>query len=183
MVEPLQNQIIKILPTAKELYNRLVLVVGESGSGKTAVLSNIAQIFDAAPLSDAAQKHSTQLINLNLTLSKALLELTARQRILRLPKLMSAIINEAGSLVLLDNIEILFDEGLKQDPLKLLKGLSRNQLIVASWNGRYEKNKLIYAEPDHPEYKAYDSEDTIIVNMNGTSTIDVENSIKEAGQA
>lgn len=171
MVEPVQNQIIKILPTAKELYNRLVLVVGESGSGKTTVLS------------DVAQEYSTQVINLNLTLSEALLELTAKQRILRLPKLMSTIINEADSLVLLDNIEILFDEGLKQDPLKLLQGLSRNQLIVASWNGRYEKNKIIYAEPDHPEYKAYDSEDTIIINMDGTSTIDIENSIKEAGQA
>ncbi len=171
MVEPVQNQIIKILPTAKELYNRLVLVVGESGSGKTTVLS------------DVAQEYSTQVINLNLTLSEALLELTAKQRILRLPKLMSTIIDEADSLVLLDNIEILFDEGLKQDPLKLLQGLSRNQLIVASWNGRYEKNKLIYAEPDHPEYKAYDSEDTIIINMDGTSTIDIENSIKEAGQA
>ncbi len=171
MVEPVQNQIIKILPTAKELYNRLVLVVGESGSGKTAVLS------------DVAQEYSTEKVNLNLSLSKALLELTAKQRVLRLSKLMSTIINGADSLVLLDNIEILFDEGLKQDPLKLLQGLSRNQLIVASWNGRYEKNKLIYAKPDHSEYKAYDSEDTIIINMDGTSTIDIENSTKEAGQA
>jgi len=116
---------------AKELYYRLVLVVGESGSGKTTVLSDIAQ------------EDSTQLINLKLILSEALLELTAKQRILRLPKLMSTIINVADSLVLLDNIEILFDEGLKQDLLKLLQGLYRNQLIVASWNGRYEKNKLI----------------------------------------
>jgi len=171
MFEPVQNQIIKILPTAKELYNRLVLVVGESGSGNTAVLY------------DVAQKYSTQVINLNLTLSMVLLELTAKQRILKLPKLMSAIINEAGPLVLLDNTEILFDEGFKQDSLKLLQGLSRNLLIVASWNGRYEKNKLIYAEPDHPEYKVYDFEDTIIINMDGTSTIDIEKSIKKAGQA
>ena len=85
MVEPIHNQIIRILPTAKELYHRLVLVVGESGSGKTAVLSDVAQEYD------------TQVINLNLTLSKALLELTARQRVLRLPKLIAAIIMDGTS--------------------------------------------------------------------------------------
>ncbi|WP_462267510.1 BREX-3 system P-loop-containing protein BrxF [Desulfobacter sp.] len=162
MVEPVQNQIIKILPTAEELYSRLILVVGESGSGKTAVLSDIAKESD------------TQVINLNLILSERLLELTAKQRILRLPKIISALINDVGPLVILDNNEILFDEGLKQDPLKLLQGLSRNRTIVASWNGKYEKNKLIYAEPDHPEYRTYDAEDTIIIGMDGTSTIDIE---------
>lgn len=171
MVESVQNQIIKILPTAEALYSRLILLTGESGSGKTAVLS------------DVAKEYGTQVININLTLSEQLLGLTAKKRILRLPKIISAIINEAGSLVVLDNNEILFDEGLKQDPLKLLQGLSRNKIIVASWNGVYEKEKLVYAEPDHPEYRTYDSEDTIIIGMDGTSTIDIEKNIKEAGQA
>ena len=171
MVKSVQNQIIGMLPTAEELYNRLILVVGESGSGKTAVLS------------DVAKEYETQVINTNIVLSEQLLELTAKRRILRLPKVISAIVNEAGPLVILDNNEILFDEGLKQDPLKLLQGLSRNKTIVASWNGVYEKNKLIYAEPDHPEYKAYAPEDTIIIGMDGTSTIDIEKNIREAGPA
>jgi hypothetical protein len=51
---------------------------------------------------------------------------------------------------------------------------------VASWNGVYEKNKLIYAEPDHPEYKIYDSEDTLIICMDGTSTIDIKTNTNEA---
>jgi hypothetical protein len=41
---------------------------------------------------------------------------------------------QAG-LVLLDNIELLFDVHLKQDPLRLLQGLSRNKTVVATWNG------------------------------------------------
>jgi Cdc6-like AAA superfamily ATPase len=168
MVEPVKNQIIKILPTAEKLYNRLILVVGESGSGKTVVLSDVGKEYD------------TQVINVNLVLSEQLLELTAKKRILRLPKIMSAIINEAGPLVVLDNNEILFDQGLQQAPLKLLQGLSRNKTIVASWNGVYEKNKLIYAEPDHPEYKIYDSEDTLIICMDGTSTIDIKTNTNEA---
>ncbi|MDA3788148.1 MAG: BREX-3 system P-loop-containing protein BrxF [Desulfobacula sp.] len=162
MVESIQNQIKKIIPTAEELYNKLVLVVGESGSGKTAVLL------------DAAKELGGKVINLNLALSFELLELTEKQRVLRLPGLISTIIEEVEPIVFLDNIEILFDKGLKQDPLKLLKGLSRNHLIVASWNGKYKKNKLIYANPDHPEYRVYDSEDTIIVSMDRTTTINFE---------
>jgi len=158
MVESVQNQIKELLPTVETLYNKLLLVVGESGSGKTAVLL------------DAAKEHECKVINLNLALSFELLELSEKQKILKLSGLIANIIKEVGSIVFLDNIEILFDKGLKQDPLKLLQGLSRNQLIVASWNGKYIKNKLIYATPDHSEYRAYDSKDTMIVSMDKPAT-------------
>lgn len=170
MVESIQNQIKKLLPTVVELYNKLILVVGESGSGKTAILW------------DAAKEHGCGVMNLNLDLSYELLELTEKQRVLRLPGLIAGIIEDVKPLVFLDNIEILFDKGLKQDPLKLLKGLSRNHVIVASWNGKYKKNRLFYAESDHPEYRVYDADDTIIVSMDKTTAINFEN-IREAGQA
>jgi hypothetical protein len=65
-----------------------------------------------------------------------MLDLTERQRALQLPRLLGEIVGEAtGELVLLDNIEILFDVHLKQDPLRLLQGLSRNKTVVAAWNG------------------------------------------------
>lgn len=162
MVESIQNQIKNLIPTVEALYNKLVLVVGESGSGKTAVLL------------DAAKEYEGNVINLNLALSFELLELTEKQRVLKLPGLIANIIKEVGPIVFLDNIEILFDKGLKQDPLKLLQGLSRNHLIVASWNGKYKKNKLIYATPDHPEYRAYDSKDIVIVSMDKTATNNFE---------
>ena len=57
--------------------------------------------------------------------------------------------------ILLDNIEILFDVALKQDPLRLLQGLSRNKTIVVSWNGSIENDFLTYAVPGHPEYRRY----------------------------
>ena len=97
-----------------------------------------------------------------------------KQRILKLPGLIADIIKEVRPIVFLDNIEILFDKSLKQDPLKLLQGLSRNHLIVASWNGKYKKNRLIYAAPDHPEYRVYDSKDTMIVSMDKTATHNFE---------
>ena len=84
--------------------------------------------------------------------------LTQKQKLVQ-----SLLVNEAkGDIILLDNIEILFDISLKQDPLRLLQGLSRNKTIVAAWNGSIDSNNLIYATPDHPEYKRYPSRDLLI---------------------
>jgi ABC-type hemin transport system ATPase subunit len=65
-----------------------------------------------------------------------MLDCTERQRTLQLPRLLSEIVSAfSAEVVLLDNIEILFDLSLKQDPLRLLQGLSRKQTVVAAWRG------------------------------------------------
>ncbi len=166
MLTAIQNKIKSLIPSANGLYHRLILLAGESGSGKTAVLSALAE------------EYKTGVISLNRVLSFQLLDLTAKQRILRLPELAAGIINEA--IVFLDNTEILFDAGLRQDPLKLLQGLSGNHLIIAVWNGKYQKNRLIYAEPGHPEYRVYDPEDTIILCMDGRTSTDSDEDIRKA---
>lgn len=157
MPEPIQNKIKQSLGQAENLYHRLVLLVGESGSGKTAVLRIVAGELE------------TDIINVNLALSTKLIELTERQRTLHLSSLLGDIVEKAGTVALLDNIEILFDHGLHQDPLRLLQSVSRNRCVVASWNGAVTGNKLTYAESGHPEYRSYDATDTLIVNMKESS--------------
>ena len=88
-------------------------------------------------------------------------------------------VNDKGEVVFLDNIEILFDVGLKQDPLRLLQGLSRNLTLVASWNGNFDKGKLTYSEPEHCEYRSYDLTDTLVVSMNGDATVDFKQSSED----
>lgn len=170
MAEPIHDRISKSLQAAEALYHRLVLVVGESGSGKTRVLREFAR------------EVGTRLINVNLDLSGHLLELTAKQRSLRLPAILGEIVEQGGSLVILDNLEILFDAELKQDPLRLLQGISRNRSVVASWNGELISGKLNYAEVDHPEYRSYDTFDALTVTMDGKATIDSTGSDGEAKQ-
>ena len=110
MAEPLADQIKRKLKAIGELYYRLVLVVGPAGAGKTAALR------------DVQERVGAPLINVNLDLSRQMLELTERQRALQLPRLLREITNSAvGEVVLFDNIEILFDVSLKQDPLRLLR--------------------------------------------------------------
>ena len=153
MTEPIQRKIMRSLKTAEGLYHRLVLIVGQAGSGKTTALHAFSAEVNA------------QVINVNLELSGQLLEMTAKQRTLRLPKLLEQIAATGAQTVVLDNIEILFDVELKQDPLRLLQHISRNRNVVAAWNGRMDGQKLIYAEPGHREYRQYRAKDVVIVNI------------------
>ena len=147
------------LQAAEGLYHRLVLLVGETGSGKTGVLRGVAEELE------------TSVININLALAGELLELTAKQRSLRLPDILDRIADRDRSPVVLDNLEILFDKDLKQDPLRLLQSLSRNRTVLASWNGIVNCGRLLYAEAGHPEYRSYESIDALIVGMDGTATV------------
>jgi SpoVK/Ycf46/Vps4 family AAA+-type ATPase len=149
-----QDKLKQALQTAEGLYYRLVLLVGEAGTGKTQLLRTFAKELD------------TEVLNINLALAAELLELSTKQRALALPELLAQVVEKTKPLLLLDNIEILFDKHLQQDALKLLQGLSRNSAVVASWNGRLLTDKLIYAEAGHPEYRSYELNDLLIVDLN-----------------
>lgn len=152
MPELLTKKIIKEIEQAPELYHRLVLVVAPSGSGKTLALREVQRSLGAA------------LVNVNLEVCRCMLYLTTRQRALQVSSLLENILRAVKSeVVLLDNIELLFEVSLKQDPLRLLQGLSRNRTIVATWNGEIKDNFLIYASPEHPEYHRYPGTEIIVV--------------------
>ena len=150
----LSGQLIEKINQAHELYYRLVLIVGPSGSGKTSLLQEVSK------------QTGFRYINLNLELSKALLELTERQRVLKLPLLVDEIVGKLGDqVVLIDNIEILFEVSLKQDPLRLLQQISRNRTVVATWNGTIAGGYLTYAAANHPEYRRYPAHDLLVVTL------------------
>ena len=153
MAERLADRVIRRIGQAAELYHRLVMLVAPAGAGKTAALQDVHKRTDAP------------LLNVNLELSRRMLGLTERQRALQLPRLLSEMVNAAqADVILLDNIEVLFDVSLKQDPLRLLQGLSRNKTVVAAWSGSIDGEHMLYATPDHPEYRRYPLRDFLIVN-------------------
>jgi len=149
----------QLLQAAPELYHRLILLVGPTGTGKTETLKELARDFDVP------------MVNVNLSLSSEMLELTAKQRAIRLPEIFARVTEGSADPLLLDNLEILFDDHLKQDPLRLLQGISRNRTVVASWNGHATGQKLVYAEPGHAEHRNYELGDVMVVQMSGQSLV------------
>lgn len=153
----LYNQIMQQLEQAAGLYYRLVLVVAPRGAGKTVALQEVATRTGAL------------VINVNLALSQRLLDLTERQRSLRLPRLLEEIAGQSATeLVMLDNLEILFDVALQLDPLRLLQGLARHRTVVAAWNGSIEGGYMTYAVPGHPEYRRYPVRDFLVARPAGS---------------
>lgn len=141
-----------------DLYNRLVLVVGPSGSGKTTVLRAVAEIENAPNLP------------MGIEVARSLLDLTERQRVLQVAAILEeAVAGLPRERTLLDNIDVLFCPVLKQDPLRLLQRISRNRTVIASWPGSLSGGQLIYAAPDHPEFRRYSKEDLLLVALHDSS--------------
>jgi len=148
------DALIQAIQKAKNQYYRLVILVGSLSTGKTTSLQTVAK------------NHGYQLLNVNLELSKKMLELTRTQRSRQVERLLKEVIASVpGDVVLLDNLEILFDTALELQPLRLLQVLDRNRTIVASWNGSFQSGTLIYAEPGHPEFMQFKQPEAVVVTV------------------
>ena len=153
------TQLEQAIEQAASQYFRLVVLAGAPGSGKTTTLQFIAQ------------KLGCRLVNVNLELSKRMLELTRTQRSRQVERLLKEVIAATpGEVVLLDNLEILFDTALEVEPLRLLQVSSRNRTIVASWNGTFHGGTLTYAEPGHPEFIQFKQTEAVVISVGTSAT-------------
>lgn len=130
------------------LHSKLIVIVGASGAGKSALLANFGE------------RHDAPVLNVGSELSRQLAVRPARQRALAVPTILRDLADEhaAKGIVLLDNIELLFDRTLRLDPLDLLKQLARSRRVVAVWPGVLRDGRLLYAEMSHPEHQDYGPE-------------------------
>ncbi len=127
------------------LHSKLIVVVGALGAGKSALLT------------DLGRRHDTHVLNVGSELGRRLAARPVKQRALAVPTLLRDLADEhaAKDILLLDNIELLFDRTLRLDPLDLLKQLARARRVVAVWLGQLRDGRLIYAEMGHPEHQDY----------------------------
>ena len=153
-MQTIQDELLERMKFTPQQYHRLIIMLNQD-------YRNINE-----PIKNIVNNLNLNYINLGLNLSKKLLDLTERQRALKIPQLIEQLIGcNAETTPLLDHIEILFEPALKQDPLRLLQGLSRNRAILVIWNGQVENNYLTYAEPEHPEYHQYPIHDLNILSL------------------
>jgi len=99
------------------------------------------------------------VLSLNEVLSKRLLSYEQHKRYLHISDEINATIQSKKGNMLITDFEILFDPEYQIDVLKLFILLNRKQKIAVLWPGKYEQNKLKFAEPEYQDYKSYNIKD------------------------
>lgn len=127
------------------LQSKLLLVVGPPGAGKTKLLEVLGKSREA------------EIMNVGAALGRRLTTLPPKERPLQVNTIFRELAEKyaSGDLLLIDNIELLFDLTLRLDPLDLLKRQARRRRVIAVWPGELREGRLTYAVVGHPEYRDY----------------------------
>lgn len=134
-------QLLDTIRATQGAYYKLTLIAGLAGSGKTPLLRQVADQL------------RSPIINLSLLLSQRLLSQTRRQRALKAEEVAIEVVDEhLQSGLCLDDTEMLFDSTLRLNPLTFLQDISRNRLIVATWDGALAGGELRFAYAGHPDF-------------------------------
>lgn len=127
------------------LNGKLILLIGPPRSGKSDLIQNFAKHRQARVLSVGA------------ALGRELLTVPSARRHLLIADLLKELADRTASqgLLLLDNIELLFDRTLQIRALDLLKRHAHVRRVVAVWPGELLEGRLSYAAAGHPEHQDY----------------------------
>ncbi|MBZ9908075.1 BREX-3 system P-loop-containing protein BrxF [Mesorhizobium sp. BR115XR7A] len=138
------------------LNSKLIIVIGPPRSGKTRLLNALAK------------QRQVGAVNVGAALGHMLLEIPGTRRHVEVGDLFKdvAAAHAADGLVLLDNIELLFDRSLRLNPLDLLKRQAHVRRVVAVWPGEINGSRLIYAARGHPEYQDHGVEGLVPFEIN-----------------
>ena len=141
MIEKLEN----LVDDITTLNSKLVLLIGPPRSGKSGLLAQLSE------------RRDTPVLNVAATLGRQLLAIPSTRRHLQAADLLNDLADETArqGLLLLDNIELLFDRTLHLNPLDLLKRHAHAGRVVAVWPGELRKDRLYYAVTGHPEHQDY----------------------------
>jgi hypothetical protein len=134
-----------LIDDVQSLNSKLIVLIGPPRSGKTRLLR------------DLGKHRRMTVLNVAGSLGRQLLAISSVQRHLQAAAFLSdlAADHSKDGLVLFDNIELLFDQSLRLDPLDLLKRSGRTRRVVAAWPGDLINNRLTYATMGNPERQDY----------------------------
>ena len=136
----------RLVDEVGSLHSKLVLLIEFPRIGKTKAL-----------LQALAKKKNLVPLNIGAELGRRLAGMPQRQRRLQTTTLLRELADQhaLGDLLLLNNLELLFDRTLQLDPLDLLKRHAHVKRVVAVWPGELRDGRLTYAEMGHPEHQDY----------------------------
>lgn len=135
----------RLVDEISAVHSKLILLIGDPHSGKTALLATLAKNRQATPL------------NIGSALGGNLAAIPHKQRHLEAGMILRELTDKYANddLLLIDNIELLFDRTLHLDPLDLLRRQAHARRVIAVWPGELCNGRLTYADIGHPEYQDY----------------------------
>ena len=135
----------RLVEDISNLKSKLILLIGPPRSGKSDLLRQLSA------------RRQAQVLNVGAVLGRGLLTVPNTRRHLQAADLLKGITDDVAEngLLLLDNIELLFDRTLHVSPLDLLKRHAQARRVVSVWPGELRENRLSYAATGHPEYQDY----------------------------
>lgn len=127
------------------LNSKLILLIGPPRSGKSHLLGQLAE------------RRQGRVLSVGAALGRELITVSGTRRHLLAADLLKELADEFVSrgLLLLDNIEFLFDRTLQLSPLDLLRRHAHARRVVAVWPGELQEGQLSYAATGHPEHQDY----------------------------
>ena len=130
----------------KNNYNKLIFVIDKS------FIENIKE------------KTNYKCINLNISLTKRLLEYPIKKIGSKVGKLTQDIISMYDDeVIIINGLEVLFTNHLNVSCIELLKLNSRNRILIVEWPGEYENDTLIYAKGHIEEFKYKVNNEFIVI--------------------
>ena len=138
-----------------DLNSKLILLVGPSRSGKTRLLRQLSASLNVEPL------------NVGLELGRRLAATPNNKRGFSAGELLREIADREHTedLLLLDNLELLFEPSLQINPLDLVRRLAHSKRVVAVWPGALRGDRLVYADMSHPEHRDYSRDGMVVLEI------------------
>jgi hypothetical protein len=139
------DELDQLVEDITSLNSKLVLLIGPPLSGKSNLLEQLAV------------RRQARILSVSAALGRELVTVPSTRRHLQAADLLKELADGFTSqgLLLLDNIEILFDRTLHLSPLDLLRRHAHARRVIAAWPGELRENRLSYATTGHPEHQDY----------------------------
>lgn len=135
----------RLVDDITSLNSKLVLLISPPQSGKSVLLARLSE------------RRRVRVLNVGATLGRQLLTVPSTRRHLQAADFLKDLTDDVAGhgLLLMDNIELLFDRTLQLSPLDLLKRHAHARRVIAVWPGELREDRLSYATRGHPEHQDY----------------------------
>lgn len=147
--------LLRAIKGANNDHFKLIIISGGFKTGKTYLMKKIANDFEYIYL------------NLNLILSRRLLQIKEDSYVTQSQDIIKEIFDELNEKILLvDNIELLFSKEVAAlNPVEVFKNLARDKIIILSLPGKIKGDKIQYSTMDRTDYKLMDVSGLTVINM------------------